>query len=1028
MSKNYFVKFSLLLMFTTASVVSSFAQEILIDGRVVDSDGLPLVGVSVYETVSANGVSTDVDGNFKLTSNIGNSIEFSYIGYKTVTLAATKSMSITLEIESTVLEEMVVVGYGVQKKANLTGAVASVGGDDILKSRQANSTNSLAGQVSGVLAKQSSGEPGADSSTIQIRGVATFAGGTSPSYIIDGIERTADDFARINPADIESINILKDAASAAIFGMRGANGVVLVTTKRGSEGESVIKYNGTVSIQTAASLPQFASSYDYARLMNVYMGEEIYTDAQIQLFKDGTDPDRYPNTDWYDVVLDDFAIQHQHDLSFSGGNEKVKYFASAGYLNQDGLWEGLGYERFSLRSNIDAQVTKTTRLSLDISGRKEATNGTNRGSSSLFQELVRNTPVLVAIYENGLYAVPDATHPNIAADEGYSKNDEFVLQTRAELDQKLSFITDGLSAKAILSYDKNNVTYKSWSPSSYTYILTDDDKYELQTRGSATLNQSAYNENHLETQLQLNYNREFAGGDHSVSALAMLLTRQSDYHNIEVSRNSYDSDIMDQINAGNEDGQQLGGYDTASARMSYVGRLNYAYLDRYMFEANIRRDASENFAPEYRWGTFASVSAAWIISEEDFFEPIKDVVSYFKLRGSIGTLGNDDTGGVTYPYYSRFDLYGGGNATGSSLANNLGDYLFGSSVTKGLEPGAIANEQATWERSTKRNIAIDFGLYNMFNFTIDLFNENRTNILAQRDVQIPDSFGATLPLENIGEVYNRGIDASMNFHYPINKDFMVFASGNFTFARNEIVYMAEAEGTSELLCLTGRPIGGYYGYKTDGIFQTQAEIDDYASQQVAGESYNTQPGDIKYVDVTGDNIVNAEDRTYLGVGNMPEITYGFNVGFNYKNLDFSALFQGATNVQVYLTGGLIQPYYNSGNLPQMWVDGAWSVDNADATLPRLSSEASTHNFPTSDVVDAYLYDASYLRLKTLEIGYTLPRTWLDKININNARVFVSGNNLLTFTDVPQIDPENTSSLGWNYPQMMSFNAGISIEF
>ncbi len=1023
------MKFASLLMIILASATIALAQETRIDGRVVDPDGNPLVGVSVVEVGSTDGASTDVDGNFDLQSNIGSPLEFSYIGYETVTMPAAKGMNVTLAPAAQVLEEMVVIGYGVQKKANLTGAVASVGGDDIVKSRQANSTNSLAGQVSGVLAKQSSGEPGADSSTIQIRGIATFTGGTSPSYIIDGIERSADDFARINPADIESINVLKDAASASIFGMRGANGVILVTTKRGDDGKSIVKYNGTVSIQTPVSLPQFASSYDYARLMNVYMNEEVYTDEQIKLFKDGTDPDHYPNTNWYDEVLSDHAIQHQHDLSASGGNDKIKYFASAGYLNQEGMWEGLGYERFSLRSNIDAQITKTTRLALDISGRNEITNGTKRGSSSLFQEIVRNTPVLVAQYQNGLYAVPDATHPNIAADQGcgYTKNDEFAILTRAELDQKLSFITKGLSAKAILSYDKNVVARKSWGTDGYLYILNGKDDYQLQNRGSANLSQSNYTENHLETQLQLNYNRDFgANGDHSVSGLLMFLTRQSDFHSINVSRNSYDSDVMDQINAGNEDGQKLGGYDTASARMSYVGRVNYAYKDKYMFEANMRRDASENFAPAYRWGTFSSVSAAWIVSEEKFFAPIKEVVSYFKVRGSIGTLGNDNTGGVTFPYYSRFNLYGGGGGAASNLPNNLGDYTFGDLITKGLYPGAIANEKATWETSTKRNIAFDFGLYNMFNFSVDLFNENRTNILAQRNVQIPGSFGANLPLENIGEVYNHGVDASMNFHYSLNDDFVVLAGGNLTFARNEIVYMAEAEGTNPLLCTTGRPIGGYYGYKTDGIFKTQQEIDDYAKQQVAGDTFVAQPGDIKYVDVSGDGVVNADDRTYLGVGNMPEITYGFNVGFNYKNLDFTALFQGATNVQVHLTGGLVQPYYNSGNLPQMWVDGAWSADNADATLPRLA--VSTHNFLTSDVVDTFLYDASYLRLKNIEIGYTLPRKFLDKININNARIFVNGNNLLTFTDVPQIDPENTSSLGWNYPQIMSFNAGINIEF
>lgn len=507
----------------------------------------------------------------------------------------------------------------------------------------------------------------------------------------------------------------------------------------------------------------------------------------------------------------------------------------------------------------------------------------------------------------------------------------------------------------------------------------------------------------------------------------MALGRKEKYHNVWVSRNSFDSDVMDQISAGNSTGQQLGGYDRESARLSYVGRINYNYGGRYLFEANIRWDASENFAPDKRWGTFASASIGWVVSEEKFFEPLKNKINFLKIRGSYGTLGNDNTGGVAFPYYSRFDLYASRGSHGGGLANNLGDYVFGELVTKGLVPGPIANALATWETSKKMNIAIDAGLFDMFNLSLDFFKETRSDILAQRGAEVPWSFGGELPLENIGKVENKGIDANLTFNHHIGK-VRYSIGGNFTYARNKILEMAEAAGTSEYLRKTGRPIYSYYGYKTDGIFQNQQEIDAYAKQEVAGSDYVTRPGDIKYVNVNGDEVVNAGDMTYLGYGNVPEIVYGINGSLAWKNFDLSFLFQGAAHAQVYLNGGVVMPYFNDGNLPQFWVKEAWSENNPGTRYPRL--EQSTHNFPNTDFppVQTYLYDASYFRLKNIEVGYNFPRKWLSNLRLENVRVYVSGQNLFTITDVPQIDPENVNSQGWSYPQMKSFNAGISIQF
>lgn len=1017
-----------LLSFTLASV---YAQDIQVKGTVLSgSNNEPLPGVNVMlKTNSSVGTITDLDGNFTLSVPTDAMLTITYIGFKpqTIQVRGQKKLKIILEEDTEALEEIVVVGYGVQKKANLTGAVTSIKSDELLKSKSANSTNALVGQMPGLISKQATGEPGADDASLFIRGIATFQGDTAPAFIIDGMERSSADFARMDPNDIESINVLKDAASAAIFGMRGANGVVVITTKRGTKDKANIKYSGNVSIQSPTKLPEFANSYDYARLYNQYMGKEIYSADEVAKFKDGSDPEKYANTDWYKEMLSQRAVQHQHNLSVSGGTEKIRYYVSAGLLSQGGLWDDIDYKRYNLRSNIDADITKTTRIGVDISGRVEKT--LNSGSSQgIFKELVRNTPVLLCRYPDGTFAVPDATHPNIVASNqpggSYSKGNTFVVDARVELDQKLDFVTSGLSVKGIASFSKNIYKNKNWNVSPYVYSKDSNGEYILKPRSSASLGLTQNGDEYQEYQLQFNYDRSF--GNHNITAMVMALARKGYIERSEMRRISFDSEILDQMNAGNAANQSLNAYDSETARASYMGRINYNYAQKYLAEFNIRRDGSENFAPAKRWGTFISASLGWVISEEKFFENMKNSVNFLKIRASYGTLGNDNTGGVTFPFYSRFDLYSG-NTASNGFVNNLGDYVWGSLLTKGMVPGAIANALATWEKSTKTNIAVDATLFNRLNLTVDFFMERRTDILAQRGAEIPSSFGGILPLENLGEVKNKGVDFSLNYHQTI-RDFNFSLGGNFTFARNEIVEMAEAAGTSQYMRKTGRPINGYYGYKTDGIFKSQEEIDGYSKQEVAGKGYITKPGDIKYVDVDGNGTVDSNDMTYLGYGNIPEIIYGINGSLNWKNLDFSFLLQGAARAQVYLKGGIIQPYFNQGNLPQLWVNESWTEQNVNAKYPRLAE--STHNFPTTDIsaVQTYLYNASYLRLKNIEIGYSFPSKWLKAVAITGLRIYVNAQNLFTISDVPQIDPENTQQEGWTYPQMKAFNVGLTLQF
>lgn len=640
-----------------AQGISAQNGNVSVTGRVTSAiDSEPLIGVTVsVKGNSTQGTVTDIDGKFKLSVASDAVLSVSYIGYKTkeVSVNGHTNIDIVLNEDSELLEEVVVVGYGTQKKANLTGAVTSMKNDDLLKAKAANSTNVLIGRMPGIIAKQASGEPGADYSSIYIRGIATFRGDTSPAYIIDGVERSSSDFARMDPNDIESINVLKDAASAAIFGMRGANGVIVITTKRGAQAKPTIKYSGNLSLTSPTKLPKYANSYDYARLYNQFMGQEIYSAEEIEKFRDGSDRESYPNTNWYDEMLSSYAVEQQHNVSVSGGSDKMRYYVSGGFLNQGGLWDDINYKRYNLRSNIDSDITSTTHLKVDLSGRVE--KSLNSGSASgIFAALMRNTPVLLCRYDDGRFAVPDATHTNVVAYNqpggSYGKSKTFVGDAVVELEQKLNVITQGLSIKGTMAYSYQNGSSKNWTVSPYIYSKQADGSYLLAPRTSPSLGLGKSNIENQEYQLQLNYDRSF--GNHNISAMAMALEKKSRYENSSMQRVSFDSEVLDQMDAGNSTDQTLSAYDTKTARISYLGRLNYNFANRYLAEFNIRRDASENFAPSHRWGTFMSGSLGWVISEEKFFEPLRQTIDFLKIRASYGTLGNDNTGSVAYPYYS----------------------------------------------------------------------------------------------------------------------------------------------------------------------------------------------------------------------------------------------------------------------------------------------------------------------------------------------------------------------------------------
>jgi TonB-linked SusC/RagA family outer membrane protein len=1026
MIKN--LKFACILIIASYINISALSQSTSIKGNVKDSGGLSISGANIFVKGTTMGAITDNYGDYIL-SNLPSgeqNIVCSYIGFtnleKVITIVSgqTQMLDFVISADVKLLEELVIVGYGTQKKANLTGAVGSVSSENIEKSHAANISNAIVGRIPGIIAKQSNGEPGKDGSQIYIRGIATYQGNSNPCVIIDGIERSIQDFSQLNPEEIESVNILKDAAAASIFGMRGANGVIVIKTRRGNIGKPVWSYSYNLGIQSPTKLPEFTNSYNYAKAFNEkvdYSSGVKYTDEELELFKNGTDA--YPNTDWYRTIMaNKYAIQQQHGFSVNGGTEKVRYFASLGYLDQGGFYDPLNFKRYNLRSNVDIDLTKSTIFSIDFAGRLENTSEASIPSNGVFAETLRNPPIMAAQYSNGLLASPLGGHANTYAliNEGAARQSENnKLLTRLSLDQRIDFIK-GLSAKFIFSYDKNDYDSESWASSPQTYSF-DGTNYNPSKRGDPSLYMEGNTVNYSETQIQLNYSRKF--GDHELSGLAMFLQNQNDSRQYTINAWGYANEILRTVDAASENIST--GTNSKFGRQSFIARINYAYKSKYLGEANIRKDGTENFAPDYRWGTFSSFSLGWIISEESFMENLT-AIDFLKLRGSYGTLGNDQINSDRFPYLSKYNLYTGGKFIGSQI--NYGDYLFNNQYVKGFAE-VMGNKVISWETSTKKNFGIDGKLLKMFDFSVDYFAENRTGILGRRSASVPLSFGATLPMENIGKVSNKGIELSLGINKTIN-DAHFYLNGNLTYVQNEIVFRDEAKGTSEYLKTEGRPVDAYYGYKAAGIFRTLEEIANAPKQQIAGKTYKTKIGDTWYADINGDSIVNADDRTYLGEGNIPDIIYGISGGFEYKNIDFSFMFQGAAKVQYQLQGQVVWPFYNGGGVPKFWADDHWTEQTPDAHYSSLN--VNTHNFPIDVPSSLFIYDASYLRLKNIELGYTIKGSFFEKSGITGLRVHVGAQNLLTFTKVPQVDPENTSNMGQNYPNVKAINFGAKINF
>ena len=994
-------------------------------GKISNETGVPLSGATITEKGTTNGTSSNATGNFTIqVADAKAVLVISYVGYKSmeVSTGGKNDLTINLSLLNESLNDIVVVGYGSRKKTNYTGAVSTVATKEIVAAPVADISNALTGRLSGLIAVQRNGEPGRDGSSLLIRGIST-TGNNSPLVVIDGIPRG--DFNQLDPNEVETITLLKDPASAAVFGVRGANGVILITTKRGKAGKSSLSLSVRSDWQKPTILPEYMDSYNYAKLLNegyINVGEAPkFTQAELDAYKNGTDRDAYPNTDWIKATLKDYAPQQQYNLSLSGGTEKTRYFISLGHVNQKGLYSNSGFERYNFRSNIDVDATATTRISFDVSGRMENRNAPSEDANQLLYYALYAPPIFPAVFSNGLPgAFPSGRNPGERAKNGgYNRNNTNTLLSNLTITQQLPFVK-GLSVKGIVAYDRSFTSNKTWRTpyKVYTYNATTKEYIPINGDGinSISLSERFEQGSSLTMEAHLNYQRTF--GKHEVSGLFLYTQNEGSFNYLGGRRSDFISSAIDQIFAGATPNQTTDGRANTSGRKGYVGRVNYAFANKYLLEASFRYDGSFNFAPGKKWGFFPSVSAGWKISEEEFFKSSIQAVDYLKIRGSYGKLGNDQIG--AYRYLSNFAFQNG--------------YPFGGAgsvvINQGLSSTGIPDPNTTWETAKSVNIGFDGSMWNRkLTVEFDWFQKRTTGILGGRLLSIPATFGEILPQENLNIVDNRGIEFSLGYENKISNDVNYFIKGNFTYAHNKIIFQDEPTTVNPNQKTTGRSINQYFGYQAIGFFNSQAEIDK------APTTPNTvKPGDIRYADINGDGKIDDNDVTPIGSTPIPQIIYGISGGFSYKSFDVNFLFQGATKVSAYLTGELAWPFYNGAKSLVEQAD-YWTPQNTGAKYPRITKNPTANNTLQSSF---WLKDASYLRLKNLQVGYNLSKNALAKLKMSGVRVFVSGQNLLTFSKLSVTDPEGpgdsgtgfngNSSRGWFYPQQKVFAVGVNVTF
>ncbi|SEB15017.1 SusC/RagA family TonB-linked outer membrane protein [Pedobacter hartonius] len=1011
-----------------------------VSGSVTDEKGAPLPGVTIFLKGTTTGAISDKDGNFSLNIPDGatGTLVFTFIGYQSqeIALSGRSSIKVIMQEDANKLNDVVIVGYGSQKKATLTGSVSVVKGSDLVKSPQPNVSNSFSGRISGVVANNVSGEPGADGSNILIRGMAT-TGSNAVLVVVDGVPGQIGGLERLDPNDIESVSVLKDA-SAAIYGNRAANGVILITTKRGKTGKASVSYSFNQGFSSPTRLPKLADAATYAKLVNdinYYNNpggglSQVYDAEQIQKFRDGTDPLNFPSTDWEKTTLESYALQNQHNLSVSGGSEDVKYFTSVGTIYQDGIYKNGAskYHQYNFRSNIDATITQRFKVGLSLSGREEDRESPTTLAADIFRSIYRSYPTAAAFYPNGLPTTGiDQANPALTATSigGINRNPTQTFNGILKASYDIQEI-QGLSVDGFFSADKSNSFSKAFYTPYTVYTLNKSTGIYAPSvqgglSGTAYLYESQLNQSQITSNIKLNFVRQF--DKHNVNAFVGYEQSKNTYDFFFARRNNFLTTTTPELSQGGtaannatNGGSSSNNNATSPAynynRRSVISRLAYNYDEKYLLEGQLRADGSSLFAPGHQWGYFPSVSAGYRISKENWFKNSISFIDDLKIRASYGVLGDDIIGAYQY-----FDNYSSNNTV-------VFDNGSGASVQPGFALTKIANPNITWETAKKTDIGINAVFLKNFTLEAIYFRQVRSDILAYRNGSLPGTSGIVnpitgnplVPAENIGKINNNGFEATLDYNH--RGVFSWGAGANFTYAKSKVVYVDEAAGTLPYQRRTGGPLNTSLLYDATGIYRTQAQIDN--TPHVTG----AMVGDLIYKDYNQDGQITAADQIRTKYGNIPQIVYGLNLNAGYKNFDLSVLFAGQAQVSQYVLpeSGTIGNFYSS------WADNATSPSNPNGSYPRVSDRASTAVSGGLYNSTFWLNDASFVRLKNVQFGYTFPAKTLDRIHISGLRLYASAFNLFTITKVKDYDPEGISATGQFYPEQKIINIGANIKF
>ena len=1035
----------IILLFLSLMTLSVMAQRVRITGSVVDANNTELPGVTVLEKGTSNGTVTDLDGNFSLTVAGNNSVlVFSFVGFETqeVEIGTQRNLIIMLQESSQVLEEVQVVAFGTQKKEEIVGSVSTIRPSE-LKTPSSNLTNSLAGRMSGVIAYQRSGEPGQDNAEFFIRGVTTFGYKKDPLILIDGIELTSTDLARLNPDDISSFSIMKDATATALYGARGANGVILVTTKEGREGKAKI----SLRIEGSASMPtrdvELADPVTYMKLNNEAiltrdpLGRILYSDDKIEKTVPGSGSYIYPSTDWKEELFKDYAMNQRVNLSVSGGGNIARYYVAGSFSQDNGVLKvdkrnnfnnNIKLRTYSVRSNVNVNVFPTTEMIIRISGVFDDYKGPIYGGGDLYTRVMRANPVLFPAYypkdedhpfvQHIMFGnYDDGQYLNPYADlvRGYRENSRSNMNALIEFKQDLKFVTEGLKARALFNTTRTSFFDLSRQYSPFYYQLesynTRENSYRVgiinpesgteyltYNEGDKRVNSTVYIE------AAIDYNRLFAD-KHNLSGMLVYILRE-------------------QLN-GNAGSLQT---SLPYRNLGLSGRATYGFENRYFAEFNFGYNGSERFYKTHRWGFFPSAGLAWNISNEDFFSGLKETVDNLRLRATYGLVGNDAIGSGRFLYLSEINP--NVSEMGAVFGRDNGYRRNGYSVIR------YSDNDITWETARKMNAALEIGLFNKVDIIAEYFTENRYNILQQR-ASTPASMGLwAQPSANIGKASGHGVDISVDINHYINKDMWIMGRGNFTYATNVYdVYEEYDYPNAPWRSRIGYPINQNWGYIAESLFADDAEVAN--SPRQFGEY---MAGDIKYRDVNGDGVISTLDQVPIGYPTTPEIVYGFGFSYGYKQFDISAFFQGSGRSSFWISPSATAPfvpyYYNdsernsgtifTNQLLKAYADSYWSEEKRDlyALWPRLSSYPIQNNTVSSTW---FMRNGSFLRLKQVEMGYTFPENLVKRLGMSDMRLYVNGTNLFTWSKFKLWDVEMAGN-GLRYPIQKVFNVGLTLSY